>query len=285
MEILIIISFTIVFFAIILTKKKIYHPVILFNGIWLIIFILYKMQLIEFIPISNKIILILLFMIVFFPIGVFIGERITINKKDCHQKQNSYSLRKKIFLFVCLLTIIKMFYDERDIIINVLSGLSFHTIMVQSAGKGTVLIKGFSVVLYIFFIYPCMYFISPVCANVFFTEKGKNKIYYLLLNLVVVFLSVMHHGGRNSIFLFIISYGITYLMKKKKIYIKRKTKLLIFFGLAMAFLVINNVSNSRGINDIEKSFYAYFTCSIPLSELYLSIPVIKKCVFRRIFIF
>ena len=276
MEILIIISFTIVFFTTIITKKKLYHPIILFNGIWLIIFMLYNIQLIEFIQISNRTILILLFMIISFPMGVFIGERISKRKKDENQKQTSYTLRTKLFLFICLVTIFKMFYDERDIIMNVLSGVSFHTIMAQTAGKGTVLIQGFSVALYIFFIYPCMYFISPICANIFFTEKNKTKIYYLLLNLSVVFLSVMHHGGRNSIFLFIICYGITYLMQQKKIYIKRKTKIFIILGLVMAFLVINNISSSRGINNIEKSFYAYFTCSIPLSELYLSMPVIKS---------
>ncbi len=280
MGILLVISFAIVFFTYFFCKKKIYHPVILFNGVWLIIFALYELKLIKFIEISEKTFFILLFMIIFFPLGSIVGgkiaEKMSLQKKDSDDIKKTVSLRKTIFWFICIVTIAKMLYDEFDIIINVLNGVSFKSIMAEAAGKSTIEIKGLSVVLYLFFVYPCLYFISPICANIVFTKEEKNKLLYFLVNIFVIALSVMHHGGRNAIFLFLISYGITFLMKKKKTYFSRKTKLSVILFLIVALILISNISDSRGINDLWKSFYAYFTCSIPLTELYTSFPIIQN---------
>ena len=275
MEFLLIVSFVIIFFMYFFIGRKAYHPIILFNGTWLIVFWLYKLKIINFIEISHQTILILLFMIICFPIGCLFGEKLSNRFNTKNYIPEKISLRRKIFWIICAVTIIKMFYDEMDIIVNVFNGMSFKQVVALAEGKGTVEIKGFSVILYIFFVYPCTYFISPVCANIVFSKEEKNKIYYLLVNLLVVFLSVMHHGGRNAIFVFIICYTVTFFMKKKKVHMRKKTKFAIFIFLIVSIFLIVGISSSRGISDVGESFYAYFTCALPLAELYLQYPIVN----------
>lgn len=259
-------------------KKDILSPTVIFNIVWSIILILFNLQLFETIKISDEVVLVFFIMIFCFNIGAIlynlyknkhkgnvvfkIGERVINAPGD-------YKLRKWIFIIFSAITIFVLLIDEIDIIKNLLSGKTFSYIMQVANGKGTVEINGtFKVLAYLFIVHPMCYAISPICAVETLVNKKKS---YLLLNIIIIALAVAHHGGR----IYIISMLVCYLVvakrnnfdiksKIKKIVSKLKYALVILISL-LIFII---VSDSRGIEDIWLSFYAYLICCIPLSSIY-----------------
>lgn len=278
MPILIIISIAIVGLAYI-SDKRWFNPVILFNGTWLIIYALYQLQLFETYPLDDKTLAILLIQTIAFPFGTFLAYRYRakykIKRSSSKRYNNDFSrfeLREKVFWVLCAITIVVLIRDEITIISNLIHGSSFHDIMRMANGKITVEITGpVNVFLYLFIVHPITGCISPICATEFFSNSIK-KYYYLVANIVVVALSVAHHGGRNAMIIFALSYVLCFAMMGKKIHLSRRVKRIMFLLMLIIAILFVIVSSSRGIEKLGISVYAYIIAAVPLCGIYLSTP-------------
>ncbi len=258
-----------------LIKKDWLNPIFLFNLVWSIILTLFNMQLFKTIEISNTTIGILYCMIFSFNIGAFIYPSIHKKNKNKEleiEKNKKMILNEKLFLIFVSISVIVMLIDEIWIITNLISGMSFKSIMSITNGKETVQISGaIKVLLYMFIVHPMNYIVSPICAIQVIKNKKKK---YLIINVIVALLALAHHGGRISLFLMLVSYLTVYYFKskqfkkEKKRKISLKNKIILFLGIISFILFFIKVSSSRGINDIWLSFYAYLICCIPLSTIY-----------------
>lgn len=261
-------------------EKKWYRPVVLFNGVWLIIFVLFLLQLFSTIEIDDRTIGILLVQTVAFPVGALLGSiyskkyriRSLINKNNT-QEPFSHELRDKLFWILCVITIVVLLKDELQIIIMLFRGSSYREIMRLAGGKNTVEISGaVNVFLYMFIVHPMIGCISPICAVEFFARKEK-KYYFLAVNLIIVALAAAHHGGRNAIIQFAFCYLICFFMMGRTIQIPKRVKRMMWVLFAIVFFAFAFLSMSRGIQELGLSSYAYLIASIPLCTIYLSTPV------------
>ena len=275
---LIILSLPIVVISF-LVERKWYRPVVLFNGVWLIIFILFQLQLFRTIEIDDRTIGILLVQTIAFPMGsllaYFVSKKYQFvwSVKRAGKSENpGHELRAWVFWSLCAITVLILIRDELRIIRMLLSGSSFLEIMRMSGGKMTVEISGaVNVFLYMFIVHPMTGCISPVCAVEFFSQN-KKKYYYLAVNLVIVALAALHHGGRNSVFQFAICYLLCFFMMGKKIHFSRRVKRILWGVLVAVVVAVFFLSASRGIEELGLSLYAYLIAPIPLCTIYLSTP-------------
>lgn len=275
-------------------SKRIDYPAVMFSAIWFFIFVLYKLQLFSLTEITTKSEVLLLVMVVSFTVGCFLCTamyekrtqkfRMFINKtekkneKENEKSEQNFETKLKTYFFwvLCGVTIVILLRDQINLIIKVINGASFFDLMQDAGGKNTVEITGrVNTFLYIFIVHPTAYLISPICATEFFTRStGKWK--YLLVNIIIVALNVMHHGGRNSLILFIITYLLALYILKNKIEIPQKYKNLMVFMVIVIIVLVLGISASRGIDSIWKSFYAYFVCPVPIMQNTLDYSLVKE---------
>jgi oligosaccharide repeat unit polymerase len=237
------------------------------------VFVLYKIDYLNFIEVSDQTLGILFVMIVCFPLGVVCGisnkYKILIGSNKQRKTNCQFQLRENLFVLLCIITIVVMFIDELSIILSLINGKSFYSILRDAGGKGTVTMNGaVQVTLYLFIVHPVTYMISPLTA-VLFVNNHEKKIRYLILNIIVVALAVAHHGGRNAIYIMLISYILAFFIYDKKAKFQKRTKIFMGVMLMVVLVLINLISASRGFDKIGTSFYAYFTCGIPLMQIYL----------------
>lgn len=261
------------------------HPAVLFSGVWTVIFFLYALQLFETIPLTRQMANILFLMVVCFSAGSvaywLYGKKLLsfFKRKELSEAsfKVEYSLRTKLFLALSFVTIIVMFKDEMSIIEKLLRGASYKDITHDAGGQKTVEIKGLAQgFVYMFAVYPMRTIVSPVCAVEFFSRKDNKKYLFLIINAVIVFLNVAHHGGRDPLIVMVASYVVTYSLIRNKITISTAMKKGLLIALLSAASIIMFLSISRGISDVYLSFYAYLICSIPLGQNFLSDPFVSS---------
>ena len=164
--------------------------------------------------------------------------------------------------------------------IILLSGNSFY--MMAHNGIATQEATGIRVYLMIFLVYPTIALVSPVCAVEFVSDSKNNKL-YLLINIVIVALASLDHGGRVYLFNMFVSYVFTYIIFGKKIYFshKQKTFLLLLVTVLVTITVI--LSFSRGIDNLWKSIYLYLTCTVPHLVSRLEQPLFRESITFGVF--
>ena len=199
MEILITLSFILLFISWISDSKRKYNPLVIFNGLWLFIYVLYSINLFDFfIKLDLSTYIILAVMQIGFTLGGLFGEKIKLKIKNSSESPSlnintNWLLREKIFLIISIVAIVLTFMEEIPIIINLLQGGSFHSIIAEAGGKTTVTFSGaLQVALHMFFLYPMSYVITPVCAVEIIYRKNKPMIFFII-NVLMVTLSVVHH--------------------------------------------------------------------------------------------
>lgn len=260
------------------------HPVVLMLGIWAFVLLLYNLQAFQIIPPTTEIVGVLADMLGGFlaGCGVYYLFRMMRNKRfvvnpggdSVHREEGKAGnghLREALFFVLCSIAALVMLVDQFHIIQSVLGGASFADVMKSAEGKGTVEITGTAqVALYMFIVHPMTACVSPICAVEVLTRRD-GRVKYFLVNLIIVFLAVFHHGGRNAIIVMCLSYLLAYaLLRKDRVYVPRNVKVAFILGGALACVAVFALSSSRGIQDIWLSFYAYFITSIPLGQQYLA---------------
>lgn len=279
MELLILLSGILMLISWVSDRKRKYNPLVIFNGLWLFIYVLYEIDLFDFIiTLDTSTYIILAVMQVGFTLGGILGTKLKLRIGSRNgilpiRPGTQWALREKIFIVLSGIAIAILFTEEMQIIIKLINGMSFHTLMAEAEGKGTVSYTGaLSVSLHLFFVHPMSYAISPICAVEVLYRRNKPLLYFLI-NAAMVALSVAHHGGRNALFQMLICYVAVFLISERDVGLRRSTKVLLVAGILLIFTLINSISESRGISNIGESFYGYFICSIPLSNEYLHTKV------------
>ena len=248
-------------------------PTFLFFSIWCWVTLLFSLQYYK-LPISSKTVTIILVMLVAFPLGSCMYS--SLSKKKTHKNINDNNpnitsenyntvLNKHFFWIFCIITIAIMLVDEVVIIAEVLKGKSFLDIIKENGSINTVEISGVKAILYLFIVYPTTYFVSPVCAAEILAGK-TSKTPYIIVNVAIIFLAVMHHGARLMIIVTIIVYLFTVYSYGKKISITKSFKNSLKIAIIFATAIIVKLSISRGIDDVIGSFYMYFVCEIPVCD-------------------
>ena len=265
-----------VYIVILYTKRDWAYPSALFVGIWAFILLLYCLQLFEILSPTSEIIAVLAVMLGAFVLGSFAYSFVSSDRAATNSPaptilfSDQQQIREALFFVLCAISAIVMFIDQFQTIRSVLSGTSFTDIMRAAEGKGTVEITGpVRVTLYMFIVHPMIACVSPICAVEVLTRETRRGR-YLIANLIIVFLAVFHHGGRNAIFVMAISYFVAYtILKSDRIDISRKAKFGIVSLGIVGIVAVFLLSSSRGIQDIWLSFYAYLIADIPLGQQYL----------------
>lgn len=257
--------------------KKIMHPIVLFEGLTCLIIFLYSLKLRNYYDISERSFFILALTIVLFPIGFGLASKykfvIDRRASNIENMDSSYELRKAFFVLISLITIITLLYFDYNIILKVLSGKTYLQLTVE--GEESLGAEGIMIPIVMFIVYPTTYIVSPVCA-IEVLKKNKNWKLYLIINILIVGLVVVDHGGRNSLIQALIAYLTVYYLihsrgndsKKNLSFFKdrRRNRRMILLLLVSAIVVFVDVSISRGIENLGLSAYTYLTCSIPHME-------------------
>lgn len=257
------------------------HPICLFCGLWAFILFLFSIQLFQTIPLSASTEAIMWTMILSFFFGSICHSTIRQYRRQsgpirCEFAETDVDkvvLNVPVFWVLCCITIAVMLRDELQIILKLFNGYSFVDITQEAGGKITVAFSGsFDVFLYMFIVHPFSVCVHPICAIEYFSDKKKWP--YLAVDLVIVALNVVHHGGRNSIVVFVLCYMLAFTMLGKKVVLTKRQKKGIAILFVCAAILILVISGSRGIEDIWLSFYAYLICAIPLCTIYLGFPFV-----------
>ena len=274
---LIIVSLIIIIVAL-AVEKKWYNAVVLFNGVWLVIYVLFQLQLFKTITLNEQTIAILMIQTVCFPLGA--AAAMALQKKNRvlrlsgverpRKRVAAYEIRGAVFWTLCAVTVLILLRDELPIMRMLLQGRSFQQIMWALGGKGTVEISGaVNVLLYLFIVHPMTGCISPICAVEFFSGKDKKRFAYFAVNVLIVMLAVVHHGGRNAMVQFALSYALCFFIMGKKLHMTKRMKRLVVIAAVAVMVLFGVVSSSRGIRQLWLSFYAYLIAALPLSTVYL----------------
>lgn len=284
MEIIFTCSLGIAFLALLFSRDW-SHPIVLMFGIWTFVLLLYNLQVFKILPPTTEIIGVLAVMLGGFLTGCIFYHLIKMARSrrlvaSCDaglvgrggEKAGGGRLREALFFAFCVVASLVMLVDQLHIIQSIMGGASFTDVMRAAEGKGTVEISGtVQVSLYMFIVHPITACVSPICA-VEVLSRRAGRLKYLAINLIIVFLAVFHHGGRNAIIVMCLSYLLAYmLMSKEGISIPRKVKTAFSIGGALACVAVFALSSSRGIQDIWLSFYAYFITCIPLGQQYIDV--------------
>ncbi|MBM6880000.1 oligosaccharide repeat unit polymerase [[Clostridium] spiroforme] len=273
--------FFVAFFIVVITfllNKKIYNPVFLFSLTWTLVLFLATINLYD-IKYSDNVFIVILIMLISFPLGSIAYSTLKNNKNilTCLEKtsQRVYEPKKIIFLSLCVFSSLILLIDELEIIRLILRGANYIDIIVQSGGAQTVEISGLKGLIYIFIVYPIVYASSPICA-IEVVSGSKDKLIYLLINIILVILNSAHHGGRIGILFFVIAYIFSFLIYNKKFYLSKITKRIIILFSIIGFALIMWLSKSRGIENIWESFYMYFVCNIPVFDGFANNPAFSS---------
>ena len=284
MEFIITCSLGILLLAL-LVGKDWSHPVVLMLGVWAFVLLLYNLQAFQIILPTTEIVGVLAVMLGGFLVGCVVyyifhmvrNRRFAMDFGDDpanmrEEEVESGRLREALFFVLCAVASLVMLADQLHIIQSVLGGASFTDVMRAAGGKGTVEISGTAkVALYMFIVHPMTACVSPICAVEVLTRR-EGRLKYFVVNLIIVFLAVFHHGGRNSIIVMCLSYLLAYaLLREGGVDIPRKVKIAFILGGVLACVAVFALSSSRGIQDIWLSFYAYFITNIPLGQQYLAV--------------
>ena len=209
-------------------RKDFSNPAFIFEIEWAVILTLYIFRLYDYnyFELSDKAFWILLIQLVFFPIGYFSLSKVRLttgrDKTNLEKTRNLPSvLRENIFFIFCAISAVTLLVNDIVIIQNLLSGNTFY--MMAREGIATQEATGIRVYLMIFLVYPTIAFVSPVCAVEFVSDSIKNKI-YLLINIIVVALASLDHGGRVYLINMVVSYVFAYIIFGKKIHLTHKQK-------------------------------------------------------------
>ena len=252
--------FIISFFTYI-TKRDITHPVFIMSVSWLVVVLMYLLPGQSYYGLTNLAAVILILFFLIFPVGCYLGTKYKFTFFSRHHEDAVvYELRTSIYIILCLVSIAILLYNDIIIIQNLVTGLSFQDL--ARLGIGTSANTGYMAYIFIFVVYPIVTIASPVCAVEIFSDNPQKKT-FLFINVVLVALSVLDHGGRVQLFNMVVCYIVAALLYGKKFNLskKQKRRILLLVGIIAVLIVVLSVS--RGIEDLWDSIKLYLGGSIP----------------------
>lgn len=246
-------------------KRDICYPAFVCNLIWTLSVLMCILPGSGYYSPGTLSTVIMLLFLMIFPFGCFFGEKyiITIGKRNNYRIYKKYSLRSKLFIILCFFAIAVLIAQDLIIIRNLITGLSFHDL--ARLGITTEAHSGIMAYVMIFVVYPVVTIASPVCSVEYFSG-GRNKNVFFLINVALVALSALDHGGRVQLFFMAVCYIFGACLYGKEFKLTQKQKIWVYLILISLGVLIIILSISRGIDDLWESVRLYLGGSIPHME-------------------
>ena len=248
--------------------QKLYHetwlnPGSVFCFLWGALFFLYKLNLFDYNLISERTTMVFYLQIIFFSLGSYLERYVPRIKKRDRKQENKFNAII-VFYILSIITIVFLFFSSILVIKSVLlNGYSFW----ESKQNGDVLensYTGFALILQFYVVSPFTLIISPLSAAMIFSDQYNiNKRTIFIINLIIVFLHTMQHGGRNVLIIFLTVYIIAYFLHEHRIMTISFKKFAIYIIGFFAIYFFLQITSMRGINNFWESQYFYFVGSIP----------------------
>lgn len=244
-----------------ITKHDITHPAFIMSISWIVVVLMYLLPGQSYYKLTSLSATILVLYFLIFPVGCYVGTRYRFKISSRHHEETrGYELRTSVFVILCIVSIAILLYNDIIIIQNLLTGLSFKDL--ARLGIGTSGNTGYMSYVFIFVVYPIVAIASPVCAIEIFSDNPRKKT-FLFINIALVALSALDHGGRVQLFNMIVCYLVAALLYGKKFKLSKKQKRRMLLMVCIITILIVVLSVSRGIEDLWDSIKLYLGGSIP----------------------
>lgn len=235
-------------------KKKLYHPLVLFNIFWSVIACAASLGLYGMKEADAQIYQFILIGMVSFSIGTFLP-----NKK--YTVQYTYELNKKSLYFLLVLSFGVLLLIDLNSIKYLLAGYSLYDIRYSLQSK--VLINKTLHRIYKFVVVPFGLTLMPIWVWEIIAQKSKNKKFIIAV-LVYQVLCVLVEAAIHPIYNFLVVTIFFCIIFRENIHISKHTKRKMLIAIGSLFLGIILMKIFRkSKSSLFKHIYTYFTCGIP----------------------
>lgn len=237
--------------------RRIDNPLTIFSALWSGVFFLYALNLRGYFEISTHTWIVLLCQTLGFSFGCFFRDSVRISVK--RKKQKVELFRPAVYV-MCGITIASLFSEVFNIMGHLSSGLTYFDIAHRGLSNENAA-TGIKVFINIFFTFPTTMGISAITASELFGGKKCKPL--VALNIIIVAMYALQHGGRNIVLNLVFSYLFAYINSNRhsKLTKKQKRWVVVLCVLGIVFAVV--LSAARGIENLGLSLYHYFACCIP----------------------
>lgn len=271
---LIIISCLVIIIFVAIKYRNIVHPLLIFNSIWLLIFILESFHLYGLYASEEKIYRYMFWGIMAFNIGYTLWAgfrrkyRLRLFKYNIINDNIEFEPRYEFLYILAIICIIYYMSSAINTITHLISGTSMGEIrkMVQAASgsnayRASKILNSISVLI----IVPGSSVIQAVAAIDFWVGKRNKLLFYF--GIILAIISSISEGGRTSVVNFFIYMIIGYVLsnnylKQKNILskkINKKRRYIIIIFSIISILFISWFSISRTGQTLYKNLYLYFS--------------------------
>lgn len=247
-------------------NRSFINPVTVFSFLWAFIFVLYKLNILGYYDLNLETTAIYYIQMIAFAIGGGLAIKVFATQKHRPSDGNATVLRRGLLCVLGIITVVFLFGVSIYVIRELLNGKTLYDITSEGDIINENNSTGITVGIKMFIIDPVIAMISPIVASEVTKRDAPYKKSLFLLNVVIVLLHTLQHGGRDMLIVFGISYVFAYFMTKRSdinLVISRRMKcaILILGAAVIGFSVW--VSSSRGIDDLSDSLYFYFSGAVP----------------------
>lgn len=256
-----------------LIYKKIYNPCTIFFSLWGVITALSSLGLYGATKPSLTTYFILSLGIIGFGIGFICASRkktkvvftIRGNNKNFNQKvKYKYVLNYKIIIFLYGVTLAYLLYQTVTVIGMLNTGMRLNVIReLSTSSEYNILRKSnFMVAIQNFIVTPTVYIAIAILPIEWLKKTGSKWL--IITTTIMVVTWVLTTGGRSIIIWFAIYIIYLYMWKGRKIYLKTRTKVLLFIFILICIIgVIVSTKSRKGTEaDLFFQLYQYFVVPI-----------------------
>lgn len=239
---------------------------LIFNMLWLVVYILSKLGLYGIYQASSKAYIIIFVGILAFDIGYCVCNKVvhftTKKRENCNE-----SINYNVILAFCVLAGILYAKDLMVTLPRILSGNGLEIIRQMAQNSESELYSsrgGIENALRILFLNPFMVSLQPIVSVDFW--MGKRNKTLLLADVVLCILNMLSDGSRTCLLYLVISFAVVYFYSKKylehltfvkkRLIRKRKRVFTICVAFGVVILTIATFSRS-GTNTIRYMYYYY----------------------------
>ena len=261
--------------------KLVFNPITSMFALWGIILTFSNMGLYSVNVPRDKFYIIIALGLLGYLIGVLFGStkvKLRKEKLDNRKFNFEYCINYSLMNFLGIITLIYYFIQFLIVVRLLLSGYDYSYIRLLAVSQEENILRSSQlfVVLNNFIASPVTYLmIALLPIEIFF---GKKKKFFILECIGVMMLFVLTTGGRSVILwigLYFLCVFFIYLKYsgKKKFYISKKYKRIIFFGGILLFLFLFYMTKSRKGDDVDflQQLFVYFVAPLPHADCFFDV--------------
>lgn len=241
-----------------LRSHKIYHPIVLYMGVWGVLFFVYNLDWYPLPYVKSITYEIVLTGLASFFLGSVIPEFMIKNKKGqrimYHTERTKFI---KVGLIAFFILILPPFFNAYRL---VGSGVDLHDI--RYVYHDDIVGGGIIAILFVYFCGPFFnFYLMHSIAKIYSSHRNLTNIFFTLIGILMM---IVITGGRFMLLYFIFALAISMMIYRQSP-ANKKVKKYSLFLLIVGTLSIAMVSVLRG-SDVGQTFYVYLSGSIPFLD-------------------